>query len=201
DDAARVDIGDAVIGPVGDGRDLGAHAGGGTAAQFRNRGEHRFVTVTIQQLEQSRAANVERCRLRLDVSDALLGNADVRGDDTEDFRIEPALLEQLYWRQPQALLLDGRGRGREAAGYGAANVWPVAGVRQPAEDFSVSPDWHGKAHVDQVQAAEIGGVDEGAVALLPPDAAAVRDDRDEPAGRILHDADEDRQPACALGDQ
>ncbi len=91
--------------------------------------------------------------------------------------------------------------GGEAARHHAADVRPVAGVLQPAEQLAVDEDGLGEAHVHQVGAAEIGVVDDVDVAGLGPAGLALGDEADDVAGRVLHRADEDRQAELALGDQ
>ena len=110
-------------------------------------------------------------------------------------------LEQFHRRQAQPLLLDRRGRRGEAARHRAADVGPVAGVRQPAEDLAVAVDRHGEAHVHQMRAAEIWIVDDVDVAVLRRQAAAGGDHLDDRPRRMLHDADEYGQALAALGDQ
>ncbi len=58
------------------------------------------------------------------------------------------------------------GSGREAARHRAADVGPVAGVGQPAEQLAVAIDRHHEAHIHQMRAAEIGIVDDIDVARL-----------------------------------
>ena len=120
-------------------------------------------------------------------------------DDREDLAVHDAALEQLHRRQPQALLLDLGGVGREAARHHAADVGPVAGVLQPAEQLAVVVERQGEAHVHQVRAAEIGIVDDVDVAGLAAAATSpspIR--RISSARRILHGADEHRQAELAL---
>ena len=56
-----------------------AHLFRRAAAQFGDRRDDRFVSVTVEDGEQPLLADPQRRRLRADVADALVGNADVGG--------------------------------------------------------------------------------------------------------------------------
>ena len=77
----------------------------------------------------------------------------------------------------------------------------MSGVGKPAEDIAVPVERHDEAHIHQMRAAEIGIVDDVDVAGFRRQATAVGDHLDHRFGRILHDADEDRQTLAALRDQ
>ena len=96
-----------------------------------------------------------------------------------DLAVHLAALEELHWRQPQPLLLDlGRVRG-ESARHHAADVGPVAGVLQPAEQLAIDEERHGEAHVHEMRAAEIGIVDDVDVAGLRRRGLALADQPDQ----------------------
>ena len=190
-----------MVDTVRDGGDVGAHLLGGSLRNSAIACDHRVVAIAVEDGEQPVLADPQRSRLCADVADALVGDADVRGDDRVDFRIELSPLEELHRRQAQALLLDGGRRSRKAARHRAADVGPMAGVGEPAEYLAGAPDRHGEAHVHQMRAAEIGVVDDVDVAFLRRQAASVSDHLDDCLRRILHDADEDRQALRPLRDQ
>ena len=118
-----------------------------------------------------------------------------------DLAVHLAALEELDRRQAQALLLHLGRLGREAARHHAADVRPVAGVLQPAEELAPIVEGQREAHVHQVRAAEVGIVDDVDVAGLGRAGLALADQADDLARRILHGADEHRQPELALADQ
>jgi len=78
------------------------------------------------------------------------------------------------------------------ARHRAADIGPVPGVRQPAENLSVAPIGPGKAHIHQVGAAQVGIVDDIDVAgFRRRDPALGYHFQDRP-GRELHGPDKDR---------
>ena len=156
-----------------------------------------FATSSISR----RLAHQERRGLRLDVADALVRDADVGLDDGEDLAVHLAALEELHGRQAKPLLLDLCGVRREAARHRAADVGPVAGVLEPAEQRAIDEDGLGEAHVHQMRAAEIRVVDDVDVAGLRRARPALADQADQLRRRVLHRADEDRQAVLALRDE
>src|SRR5579883_975662 len=89
-DAVAVDKGLALIGAVGDLGDLGAHLLGGAPAQLGDRGFHRLLAIAVEECGEALLADRERRGLRLDVADALIGDADIGEDDREDLLVERA---------------------------------------------------------------------------------------------------------------
>jgi hypothetical protein len=115
--------------------------------------------------------------------------------------VELAALVELHRRQAQALLLDLGGVGREAAGDHAADVGPVAGVGEPAEEAAGAEERLDELHVHEVRAAEVGIVEDVDVALLRRPCPALADGVDHGGHGVLHRADEDRQAQLPLRDQ
>ena len=166
DDAVGIDERLALVDAVGDGRDLLAHLPRRAPLQLDDRGVDGRVAVAVEQRGEPRLPGRERRRLRLDVADALVGDADVRQDDRQDLVVEHALLVELDRRQAQALLLDLGRVGREAARHHAAGVGPVAGVGEPAPEPAVAEERLHELDVHQVRAAEVRIVDDEDVARL-----------------------------------
>ena len=160
-----------------------------------------FQSVAVDQARQPPLADVERGGLGLDVADALVGDAHVGAQDRVDLRVHLPALEELDGGQPEPLLLDLGGVRREAARHHAADIGPVAGVLQPAEDLAAVVERHGEAHVHQVRAAEVGVVDDVDVAGRRRAGLALADQADQLGGGVLHGADEHRQAQLALADQ
>ena len=198
--AVGIHDGVAVIAAFRNAGNLRAHLLRGAAAQFGDRFLDHRGAVAVEQRREALLADRERGRLRLDVADALVGDADVRQDDGEDFLVHHALLVELHRRQPQAFLLHLGGVGRKAAGDHAAQVRPVAGIGEPAPVLAAVEERFYETHVHQVRAAEVGVVDDEQVVGLERDVpvAHVLDHR---ARAELHRADKHRQPEVALRDE
>ena len=194
--AVGIDDRMALVGSVRDGGDPGAHLLRGARAQFGDRAIHGVRPIAVEQGGEAFLADGERRRLRLDVADALVGDADVGQDDGEDFLVHHAALEQLHRRQAQSFLLRFGGMRREAARHHAADVRPVAGIGEPREQLALVEKRFDEAHVHQMRAAEIRVVDDEHVAGL--DAFRALYHR---LGGELHGADEHRQAQFALRDQ
>ena len=201
DDAVGIEEGPAAVGTRREASDALAHLHRRADAQLGDGAPHRPVAVTVQHLAEPLLADAQRRVLGHDVADALLGDAHVREDHRVELGVELAALEQLDGRETQALLLDRRRRGREAARHRAADIGPVADVRQPAEHLSGPEHRHREAHVHQVRAAEVGVVDGVDVARRRWQGRALADALDQRARGVGHRADEDRQAAEPLGDQ
>ena len=78
DDAVGIDEGLAVVDAVGDRRDLRAHLPrGARACSSTIAASTVVVAVAVEQRVEALLAGRERRRLRLDVADALVGDADV----------------------------------------------------------------------------------------------------------------------------
>ena len=151
--------------------DLGAHLALGAMAHLVDRLLHDAGAVAVDQRRQPLLAGGERGGLRLDVADALVGDAHVAHQDGQDLLVHLALLPELYRRQAQAFLLHFGGAGREAARHHAADIRPVAGVGEPGEQLALVEERLHEAHIHQMGAAEIGIVDDEHVArrsTLPP---------------------------------
>ena len=170
-------------------------------AHLGDRLAHGFRAVAVDQGGQPLLAGGERGGLRLDVADALVGDADVGQDDRQDLLVHLALLEEFHRRQAQSFLLDLRRAGREAARHHAADVGPVAGVGEPGEHLALVEERLHEPHVHQMRAAEIGIVDDEDVARIDLAGIVALHALDHRPGRELHGADEHRQAELALGDQ
>ena len=158
------------------------------------------AAIAVEKRCESPLADRQRRGLRLDVADPLVGDADVREDDREDLRVEPARFEELYRRQPQALLLDlGRVRG-EAAGDDAADVGPVTGIGEPAPELPAIEERLDELDVHQVRPAEIRIVQDEDVAVIERDSLLAYP-IDHRLRRELHRAHEHRQTELTLCDQ
>ena len=84
-DAVGIDEGLGAVDAVGDGGDVRAHQLAPRAARISPIAvDHGVVAVAVEQLGQPPLADLQRRRLRLDVADALVGDADVGGDDRVD---------------------------------------------------------------------------------------------------------------------
>ena len=201
DHAIRVDERFRRVDAIGDTRDMGAHQRRRTQPHFSNRGQHGACSITRDQFGQPRGSHFQRRRLRLDVADALIGNADVAADDGVDLAVHHPALEQLDGRQAQSFLLDLGGLGGKPARHHAADVRPVPRVLQPAEQLAIHVERHGEAHIHQVRATQIGVVDDVDVIRLGRGHLPLADQPDDLGGGILHCADEHRQAKFALRDQ
>ena len=200
DHAVGIDERFTFIDAVGDSGDARAHLLCRALAQFGDRRGHARLAVAPDQRAQALFAGHQRRGLRLDVADALVGDADVRADDREDLVVDLAALVQLDRRQAQPLLLDLDRVGRKPARDHAAGVGPVAGVGQPAPQAAVVEKRLDELHVHQVGAAKIGVVEDEHVARVQRDRVAL-DPLDHRSHRELHGADEHRQSQLALRDQ
>ena len=161
-----VHVGDAMVVAVWNAGDLGPHLLLGAALQLDDAPVHGVGAIAVEEGGEPALAHGQRRRLRLDVADPLLSDADVGEDDGEDLLVHSPLLEQLDRRQAQALLLHLGGVRREAARHRAADVRPMTGVGQPGEEFPLVEERLHEAHVHQMRAAEIGIVDDVGVAGL-----------------------------------
>ena len=201
DDAVAIDPCRRTVISVRDFVDQGTHLGFGPDAQLCDRIAHHIVAIAVQQCVQSLLTHSERGGLRLDVTDPLIRDPDVRTNDGVDFPVEDTFLEEPDWRQSQPLLLHGRCRGRKAAGNRAAGIRPVTGVRQPAENLAIPIKRTGKPHIHQMRAAQIGIVDDIDVVRLWRRSGSCGDHFDQRAGGILHGPDKYRQATRPLGNQ
>ena len=105
-----------------------AHLGGGAGADLGDGCGDGGVAVAVEERGEAGGADEEGGGLGADVADALVGDADVGGDDRVDFRVEPAALEELDRREAQALLLGRRWRRRRSRRGPMPPVsgqWPV----------------------------------------------------------------------------
>ncbi len=195
-DPVGIDDAFALVDAVGDGRDLGAHLLRCTRLQFDDGPLDDSLAVAVDQRGQTLLADRQRRRLRLDVADALIGDADVGEDDREDLLVEHAFLVELDRRQAEPLLLDLGSVGREAAGHRAAHVRPVSGIRKPREVSTAIEERLDELDVHQMGAAEIGVVDDEDIAWVHRPRPL-----DHRLRRELHGADENRQAEIALGDE
>ena len=185
-----------MIAAVGDGRDARAHLLLRARLELLDAGLDGVAPVAVDERGEAALADGQRGGLRLDVADALIGDADVGQDDGEDLLVHLAALEELDRREAQPFLLHLGGVGGEAAGHHAAGVRPVAGVGEPREQLALVEVGLHEAHVHQVGAAEIGVVDDVEVARR--EVAGALDHR---LGAELHGADEDGKAELALGNQ
>ena len=177
-----------------------AHLARRAPLQLGDRRLDGGVAVAVEQRREAAFAGRQRRGLRLDVADALVGDADVRQDDRQDLVVDRAALVELDRRQPQTFLLDLGRVGREAARHHAAGVGPVAGVGEPAPRLAGAEERLHELHVHQVRAAEVRVVDDEDVARLERDLQALHA-LDHRLHRELHRADEHRQAELALRDQ
>jgi hypothetical protein len=201
DHAVAVDLRRALVHTVGNIGDLGAHLAFGAMAHLGDRLVHHLGAVAIDQCGQPHLAGRQRGGLRLDVADALVGNADVGHDDRQDLLVHLALLPELHRRQAKTFLLDLGGAGGKAARHHAADIRPVACVGEPGEDLALVEERLHEAHIHQMRAAQIGIVDDEDVAWIDLAGIVGFHTLDDRPGRKLHGADENRQSQLALRNQ
>jgi len=102
-----------------------------------------------------------------EVAGDLAGAAEVGADQREDVGIDLTALHEADGRDDEPLLID-LARHADAAGRAAAHVHVVRDVGDVAEQRPVVEDRRDERDVVQVHAAEIGIVDEDAVARRQP---------------------------------
>ena len=194
--AIGIDEGFASVDAVRDRRDPSPHLLGSPGSELVDCRFDDVIAVAVDELCQALLADVQSCRLSLDVADPLAGYPDIRQDDRENLIVELARLEEADRGQAEPLLLDlGRPR-RVAARNGAADVRPVPRVRKPSKQPPAIEERFHELHVHEVRAAEIGVIHGENIAGLDRRRA-----RDDGLGRLLHGPDKDRQAEVALGDE
>ena len=81
DDAIGIDDGRAFVGAVRQAANLGPHLLRRARLELGNGGRHDVLAVAVEQHGEAALADSQRCCLRLDVADPLIGDADIGKDD------------------------------------------------------------------------------------------------------------------------
>ena len=182
------------IGPIRQAAEAGAHQRLGAVGQRREGAGHGIVAVFVEEGAKPALAEIERVELTVEVAPVRGRHARVRRQDIDDVLVHAPAGDELH-RREQGSFLEALGRLRIIpAGHVAADVEPMSGGGEPAEQHLAAEDRPHEAEIVEMRPPGVRIVEQEGVAGGEP--AVAPDLVDHRLDRERHGADEDRQ---ALG--